>query len=52
MNPVWLVVGVGIGAALGAATENMGTWVAIGAGLGVTFSIVLAKRPPTPPRSS
>jgi len=52
MNPAIFVTGIAIGAALGAATDNMGTWLAIGAGLGVTFSIVFGKRGPTPPRSS
>jgi hypothetical protein len=37
---VWLPVGVGIGAAMGAATGDMGTWVALGAGIGAALDAV------------
>ncbi len=31
----WIAIGIGIGAAIGAATEQMGLWVAIGVLIGV-----------------
>ncbi len=33
----WMAIGVGIGTALGAATENMGAGIAIGIGIGLAI---------------
>ena len=30
----WLAVGIGVGVAMGAATENLAVWIAIGAVVG------------------
>ncbi|HEY2630594.1 MAG TPA: hypothetical protein VGI57_15800 [Usitatibacter sp.] len=38
----WIAIGAGVGAAVGAATDNMGLWVAIGVALGAAS--VLGKR--------
>ncbi len=37
----WLAIGIGIGAAMGAATDSMAIWVAIGAGVGVAIGAVI-----------
>jgi hypothetical protein len=36
-----VAIGVGMGTSIGVATENMWTWMAIGAGLGAAFAAVL-----------
>lgn len=36
----WLPIGIAIGAALGAATDNMGVWLGFGVALGVILSVV------------
>ena len=40
---VWIAIGIGAGAAIGAAFDNMGVWVAIGvaagAGIGAAMSV-------------
>jgi len=40
----WLPVGVGIGAAMGSATGEMGVWVALGAAIGMALSIAQRRR--------
>ena len=39
---IWIAVGVGMGAALGAAMHNMGVWVAVGAGIGVALGVAMS----------
>ena len=41
---VWLAVGPGVGAALGAATHNMAVWLAVGVALGAVIDIIVRKR--------
>jgi len=36
--PFFWPIAIGIGAAIGAATDDMGTWIAIGVALGAAFS--------------
>lgn len=38
-NNAWLPAGVGIGAAMGSATGEMGIWVALGVAIGMALSI-------------
>lgn len=40
---IFLPIGAGIGALVGLATEQIALWVAIGSGLGVIGSLVLAR---------
>jgi hypothetical protein len=41
---IWLAVGAGIGAALGAATHNMAVWLAVGVALGVAVDLIVQGR--------
>jgi hypothetical protein len=34
----WIAIGAGMGAAVGAATDNMGQWVALGVAFGIGLS--------------
>ncbi len=43
---VWLAVGAGVGAALGAATHHIAVWLAVGVALGAVIDIVVRKRRP------
>ena len=40
----WMVLGAGIGVALGAVAGNSGVGVALGAGIGLAFGSALDKR--------
>ncbi len=39
---IWIALGAGMGAALGAAMNNMGVWVAIGTGIGLALGLALS----------
>ena len=39
---LWVAVGIGVGAAPGAAMDNMGLWVALGAAGGAVLGAVLS----------
>jgi hypothetical protein len=38
-----LPLGVGIGTAMGAATQNMAVWVAFGAAIGICFGLLVSQ---------
>jgi hypothetical protein len=40
----WTAIGVGFGAAIGAATHNMGVWLGIGVALGVAIGVATGRR--------
>ncbi len=40
----WVAIGVGIGAAMGAATDSMAIWVAVGVGAGVAIGALVSRR--------
>ena len=40
---LWTALGIGIGAALGASTDNMGLWVGMGAAFGSALGFILIK---------
>ena len=41
---VWTAIGIGVGAALGVATDNLGVGVAIGLVLGIAIGTALDRR--------
>ena len=40
----WLAIGVGIGAALGVAMDNIGLWLPIGLVVGLVIGMAMANR--------
>jgi hypothetical protein len=40
----WIAIGVGIGAAVGVATDNVGLWIPLGLVIGVVISAAMASR--------
>ncbi len=41
---VWIVIGVGAGAALGVAMGNLALWMAVGVGIGVVIGALQTRR--------
>ena len=41
---MWTVVGICIGAAMGAASGNMGLWVAVGVAIGLGSGVAFERR--------
>jgi hypothetical protein len=41
---LWTVVGIAIGAAMGAASGNMGMWVAVGLAIGLASGVAVERR--------
>ncbi len=39
---IWIAIGIGVGAALGAALDNMGLWVALGVAGGAALGTALS----------
>ena len=38
---IWIVIGAGVGAALGVAMGNLALWVAVGVGIGVVIGALV-----------
>jgi len=43
---VWLAVGAGVGAALGATTHHMAIWLAVCVALGAAIDIIVQRKRP------
>ena len=39
----WVAIGIGVGAALGVAMNNIGLWIAIGVVLGVVVGVAIGR---------
>lgn len=40
----WTAIGIGAGAAIGAASNSMGVWVAVGAAVGIIIGSLIDKQ--------
>ena len=44
---MWIAIGIGVGAAMGVAMDDMGVWVALGVAGGAAVGAVLSRKKPS-----